>query len=165
MSCLLSQDSETAPQELQLDPIDLQSGSVLKEKFSSLKLDEFYDSQSKAKAKSPNTRKLAQSTLVLFGSTYVCEQAFSVMIHPENCHNETDTWRWCTGKKRVTNNTVPTENKVFFALYGMAFTCILYSFTQTLYIHLMLAQPICQISKLIVAPEPKSLHAPGVTSG
>ena len=36
-----SQDPETAQQELQLELIDLQSDSVLKKKFNSVKLDDF----------------------------------------------------------------------------------------------------------------------------
>ena len=41
VSCPLSQDPETAPQELQLELINLQSDSVLKEMFNSIKLDDF----------------------------------------------------------------------------------------------------------------------------
>ncbi|KAK7127116.1 hypothetical protein R3I94_018341 [Phoxinus phoxinus] len=77
VSCPLSLDSETAPQELQLELIDLQCDSVLKERFDSLNVDEFYASLNENKF--PNIRKLAQKMLVLFGSTYVCEQTFSVM--------------------------------------------------------------------------------------
>ncbi|KAK7134480.1 hypothetical protein R3I93_017791 [Phoxinus phoxinus] len=77
VSCPLSLDSETAPQELQLELIDLQCDSVLKERFDSLNVDEFYASLNETKF--PNIRKLAQKMLVLFGSTYVCEQTFSVM--------------------------------------------------------------------------------------
>ncbi|KAL7857346.1 hypothetical protein SRHO_G00162450 [Serrasalmus rhombeus] len=63
------EDPETAPQELQLELIDLQCDTVLKEKFNSLKLDEFYASLSTDKF--PNIRKMEQRMLVLFGSTYV----------------------------------------------------------------------------------------------
>lgn len=77
VSCPFSQDPETVPQELQLELIDLQCDMVLKDKFNSLKLDEFYASLSAAKF--PNIRRMAQRMLVLFGSTYVCEQTFSVM--------------------------------------------------------------------------------------
>lgn len=48
VSCPLSQDSETAQQELQMELIYLQCDSVLREKFNSLKLDEFYASLSTA---------------------------------------------------------------------------------------------------------------------
>jgi hypothetical protein len=77
VSCPLSRDPETAPQELQLELIDLQSDSVLKEKFNSLKLNDFYASLNEATF--PNLRKMAQKMLTLFGSTYVCEQTFSIM--------------------------------------------------------------------------------------
>ncbi|XP_027861956.1 general transcription factor II-I repeat domain-containing protein 2-like [Xiphophorus couchianus] len=77
VSCPLSQDPETAPHELQLELIDLQSDSVSKEKFRSLKLNDFYASLNEATF--PNLRRTAQKMLALFGSTYVCEQTFSVM--------------------------------------------------------------------------------------
>ncbi|KAJ8378190.1 hypothetical protein AAFF_G00245380 [Aldrovandia affinis] len=72
VACPLSQDPETAPEELQLELIDLQSDPVLKEKFNSLKLNDFYASLNEAAFP-------AQKMLVLFGSTYVCEQTFSIM--------------------------------------------------------------------------------------
>ncbi|KAJ8393026.1 hypothetical protein AAFF_G00069300 [Aldrovandia affinis] len=77
VACPLSQDPETAPEELQLELIDLQSDPVLKEKFNSLKLNDFYASLNEAAF--PNLRRTAQKMLVLFGSTYVCEQTFSIM--------------------------------------------------------------------------------------
>ena len=46
ISAPLSQVAATAPQELQLELIDLQSDYVLKEKFKTLKLNEFYASLS-----------------------------------------------------------------------------------------------------------------------
>ncbi|KAJ3584974.1 hypothetical protein NHX12_013697 [Muraenolepis orangiensis] len=70
VSCPLSQDPESAPQELQLELIDLQSDSVSKEKFKSLKLNDFYASLNETAF--PNLRRTAQKMLVLFGSTYVC---------------------------------------------------------------------------------------------
>lgn len=73
----LSQDPETAPEELQLELIDLQSDPALKGKFSSLKLNDFYASLNDAAF--PNLRRKAQMMLALFGSTFVCEQTFSVM--------------------------------------------------------------------------------------
>ena len=77
MSCPLSQDPKPAQPELQLELIDLQSDSVFKENFNSLKLNDFYASLNDATF--PNLRRTAQKMLVLFGSTYVCEQTFSVM--------------------------------------------------------------------------------------
>lgn len=77
VSCPFTQDPETAPQELPLELIDLQCDAVLKKKFNSLKLHEFHASLSAAKF--PDIQKMAQRILVLFGSTYVCEQTFSLM--------------------------------------------------------------------------------------
>lgn len=77
MACPLSQDPETAPEELQLELIDVQSDPVLKEKLNSLKLNDFYASLNEAAF--PNLPRTAQKMLPLFGSTYVCEQTFSVM--------------------------------------------------------------------------------------
>lgn len=77
VACPLSQDPETAPQEVQLELIDLQSDAVLKENFHSLPLKEFYASLKDDCF--PNLRGMAQKILALFGSTYVCEQTFSVM--------------------------------------------------------------------------------------
>ncbi|KAK0145774.1 General transcription factor II-I repeat domain-containing protein 2B [Merluccius polli] len=84
VSCPLSQDPETAPHELQLELIDLQSDSVSKEKFKSLKLNDFYASLNEATF--PNLRRTAQKMLALFGSTYVCEQTFSIMNFNKACH-------------------------------------------------------------------------------
>uniref|UniRef100_A0A8C8RDR1 HAT C-terminal dimerisation domain-containing protein n=1 Tax=Pelusios castaneus TaxID=367368 RepID=A0A8C8RDR1_9SAUR len=77
VACPLSQDPETAPQEVQLELIDLQSDAVLKENFHSLALKEFYSSLNEATF--PNLRGMAQNMLALFGSTYVCEQTFSII--------------------------------------------------------------------------------------
>ena len=73
----LSQVTVTAPQNLQLELIDLQSDYLLKDKFQVLKLNELYASLNDATF--PNIRKMAQRMLVLFGSTYICEQTFSLM--------------------------------------------------------------------------------------
>ena len=64
VSCPLSQDP--VPQELQLELIDLQSDSVLKEKFNSVKLNDFYASLNRATF--PNLRRIAQKMLTLFGA-------------------------------------------------------------------------------------------------
>lgn len=55
----------------------ISSMKLLWRRSSTLKLDEFYASLNAAKF--PNILKMAQRTLVLGGSTYVCEQTFSAM--------------------------------------------------------------------------------------
>ena len=79
----------TAPQELQLVLIDLQSDYLLKEKFQVLKLNEFYALLNDATF--PNMQKMAQRMLVLFGSTYICEQTFSLMNFNKSNHKSRST--------------------------------------------------------------------------
>ncbi|KAJ0057931.1 hypothetical protein NL108_004473 [Boleophthalmus pectinirostris] len=67
---------DNAPSDVQLELIDLQSDTVLAEDFKSASLLELYSSLKEENF--PNMRKHAQK-LVLFGSTYTCEQTFSVM--------------------------------------------------------------------------------------
>uniref|UniRef100_A0A674JT19 HAT C-terminal dimerisation domain-containing protein n=1 Tax=Terrapene triunguis TaxID=2587831 RepID=A0A674JT19_9SAUR len=77
VSCPLSLDYKKAPQELQLELIDIQCDSTLKEKNNSEKQDEFYASMSETKF--PNIRKVAQKIFVLFSYTCVCKQTFSLL--------------------------------------------------------------------------------------
>ncbi len=77
VSCPLSFDSEKAPPNTQLELIDMQCDSTLKEKFQTAPVNQFYASLGEFFF--PNIKKHAQRILVLFGSTYVCEQTYSVM--------------------------------------------------------------------------------------
>ena len=70
-------DFEKAPDAIQLELIDLQCDSTLKEKFQSESIDKFYALLNTSKF--ANLRKMAMKLLVLFGSTYICEQTFSTM--------------------------------------------------------------------------------------
>ncbi|KAJ8259903.1 hypothetical protein GJAV_G00174760 [Gymnothorax javanicus] len=68
---------DNAPSDVQLELIDLQSDAILAELFKSGSLLDFYSSLKEENF--PNMRRHAQKILVLFGSTYICEQTFSVM--------------------------------------------------------------------------------------
>ena len=68
---------DNAPSDVQLELIDLQSDAVLAEHFKSGSLLDFYSSLKEENF--PNMRRHAQKMLVLFGSTYICEQTFSIM--------------------------------------------------------------------------------------
>lgn len=71
-------DYEKAPDTIQLELIDLQCDSQLKDKFQqSERIYEFYASLSETKF--ANLRDMAMKLLVLFGSTYICEQTVSTM--------------------------------------------------------------------------------------
>ncbi|PVD37222.1 hypothetical protein C0Q70_04217 [Pomacea canaliculata] len=77
LSSPFTTDFEKVPDGLQLELIDLQCDSTLKEKFQSESIDKLYASLNESKF--ANLRKMAMKLLVLFGSTYICEQTFSTM--------------------------------------------------------------------------------------
>lgn len=64
------------PVDIQLEIIDLQCDSQLKDKFASVGLDTFYKFLLPGY---PKLTALAAKVLCMFGTTYICEQAFSVM--------------------------------------------------------------------------------------
>ena len=70
-------DFGRVPDALQLELIDLQCDNTLKAKFHSVSIDKFYALLDKSKF--VNLKKMAMKLLVLFGSTYICEQTFSTM--------------------------------------------------------------------------------------
>lgn len=70
-------DVESAPDNLQLELIDLQCKSVLKDSFNPENVVQFFKSLSKSMF--PNLRNFAKEMVVMFASTYVCEQTFSIM--------------------------------------------------------------------------------------
>ena len=74
---LRSAEADSAPENIQLELLDLQADNDLKEKFRSVLLMEFYGSLPAAAF--PHLRNFAAKLLSLFGSTYICEQAFSCM--------------------------------------------------------------------------------------
>ena len=80
---------DNAPSDVQLELIDLQSDALLKEKYAAGSLLEFYSSLKKEKF--PNLRRHAQKMFVLFGSTYICEQTFSLMKFNKSKHRSSLT--------------------------------------------------------------------------
>ena len=86
---------DTSPTDLQLELIDLQSDAVIGELFKTISLTRFYaylDEQN-----FPKIRSHAQKMFVLFESTYVCEQTFSVMKYNKSRHRSslTDSQQSC----------------------------------------------------------------------
>ena len=77
VSSPLTFDTENAPGNIQLKLIELQCDSTLKEKFKTERIDRFYALLNKSKF--VNLKKMAMKLLVLFGSTYICEQTFLTM--------------------------------------------------------------------------------------
>jgi hypothetical protein len=68
---------DNTPTDLQLELIDLQSDAVIGELFRTMSLTRFYASLDEQNLQ--KIRSHAQKMFVLFGSTSVCEQTFSVM--------------------------------------------------------------------------------------
>ena len=77
-----SMDPEEVPIQLQLEVIELQALFVYKTKHRESSLLDFYRSLNSDKYK--NLVQLAKKTLSIFGSTYICEQTFSIMNMSKN---------------------------------------------------------------------------------
>ena len=130
VSCPLSHVPETEQPELQLELIDLQSDSVFKEKFNSLKLNDVYASLNKVTF--PNRRRTAQKMLVFFCSTCVCEQTFSVMNINKSRHRSklTDqhlksTLRIATTKKTADfDSLAKTRDQQHCSLWNCCFSSV-----------------------------------------
>lgn len=79
VSSLFSFDCKKAPQDVQLELIDIQWDQALNQKFTPSTLDNFCGSLKEPQFR--NMRRQAQRMLILFGSTYVCEQNMLFIIH------------------------------------------------------------------------------------
>ena len=79
-SCPFSVKIEEVPENLQMEFIDFQSSSDLKEKFNNFSLLDFYKTYV-SKEKYQRIHRLAVFMTLLFGNTYLCKQAFSRMNH------------------------------------------------------------------------------------
>ena len=69
-------NASDAPDKLQIELIELQCSAPLKDKFESDGLESFYQCLT---PKYTNMTAFASKILCMFGTTYLCEQAFSVM--------------------------------------------------------------------------------------
>ncbi|KAG1927222.1 EPM2A-interacting protein [Pimephales promelas] len=106
-------DSDQVPPDAQLELIDMQCDPSLKEKFTSSSLDRFYGALSEGKF--PNMRRHAQRMLVLFGSTYVCEQTFSVMNFNKSRYRSRLTDAHLSSVLRIsTSNTTPDFDELVY---------------------------------------------------
>ena len=82
LSSPFTTEVDSALENLQLELLDLQASNDLKEKFKSVSLPDFYKSLSDDLF--PNLKNFAAKFLTLFGSTYMCEQAFSSLNKSKN---------------------------------------------------------------------------------
>lgn len=107
VSAPFSFDSDQAPPDAQLELIDMQCDPTLKEKFTSSSLDRFYGALNEGKF--PNMRRHAQRMLVLFGSTYVCEQTFSVMNFNKSRYRSRLTDGHLSSVLRISTSNMTTD--------------------------------------------------------
>ena len=75
-STIFSINIDLVPRDMQMEVIEIQCNSNLKAKFLEVGFPEFYKY---LPSNFKNTRKFALEIISMFGSTYLCEQLFSVM--------------------------------------------------------------------------------------
>ena len=76
-------DVNTAPHEMQMEIIELQSSNMLKAKYDSVPIANFYKGYVQ-KSTYPHLFDYAKRVMCMFGSTYCCEQLFSKMNYTKN---------------------------------------------------------------------------------
>ncbi|XP_029448954.1 general transcription factor II-I repeat domain-containing protein 2-like [Rhinatrema bivittatum] len=107
VACPLACHYEEAPVELQLELIDLQCDPSLKEKCRSEKPAAFYASLSDTDF--PKIREAAQKVLVLFGSTYLCEQTFSLLKCNRLCYRSWLSDRCLSSVLRISTTSLTPD--------------------------------------------------------
>jgi len=95
-SCPISVKIKEVPENLQMECIDLQCSSDLRQMFKDFPLLEFYKKYV-SKEKYQRIHRLAVFVTSLFGSTYLCKQVFSRMNHVKSPY-EITTFRQSYGK-------------------------------------------------------------------
>lgn len=107
ISCPFTCDVDNAPTDVQLELIDLQSEAILAEHFKSGTLLDFYSSLKEEKF--PNMRRRAQKMFVLFGSTYICEQTFSVMRFNKSRYRSSLTDNHLSAALRISTSDIQPD--------------------------------------------------------
>ncbi|XP_068233533.1 general transcription factor II-I repeat domain-containing protein 2-like [Palaemon carinicauda] len=104
-------DVETAAEELQVELIDLQADNSLKRLFENKPLVEFYASLHSEKF--INLKNFARKMFVIFASTYICEQTFSILKVNKSKNRSLLTDSNLQSVLRIsTSNLTPNFNKL-----------------------------------------------------
>lgn len=112
---------DNASSDVQMELIGLQSDTLLAEHFRSVSLLDFHSSLKEENF--PHLRSHAQRILVLFGSTSVCEQTFSVMKFNKSKHGSSVTEDHLSAVLRIAtsdiqpdfNALVQTQNRLDYS--------------------------------------------------
>jgi hypothetical protein len=107
-SSLFNIDVEKVPSKYQMEIIDIQSNSDLKNAFFTVDIHKFYKSYV-SKSKFPLLTANAKKMMSLFGSTYVCEQLFSTMNLIKNDHRSRLGDGRLESCVRVAISSIPTD--------------------------------------------------------
>ncbi|CAM4637920.1 unnamed protein product, partial [Lepidochelys kempii] len=100
-----SVDPEEVPLDLQLEVIEFQCSAVYRNKHRESSLRDFYKSLDNEKYK--NFIEVALKTFSIFGSTYICEQTFSIMNMNKNKQHSSLTDDHLEDMKISTSNMTP----------------------------------------------------------
>jgi len=112
---------EHVPSNIQLELIELQSTNVLKDSFKPENVILFFKSLSNDLY--PNLKDFAKSMLVMFASTYVCEQTFSIMKHNKSDLRSQMTDEHLAAVLRIaTTNMQPNFDKLVYDFKQLHFS-------------------------------------------
>lgn len=101
-------DVDTVPEDFQMEVIDMQNNTDLKNVFFSVNIENFYKSYVSPE-KFPLLTKNAKQMMSLFGSTYVCEQLFSTMKLIKNDHRSRLSDARLESCVRVATSSIPAD--------------------------------------------------------
>ncbi|KAL4705111.1 hypothetical protein ACJJTC_009742 [Scirpophaga incertulas] len=106
-------EASQAPVHLQMELIDVQSDSILKEKFKEVNALTFYTQYFKSLDNYPELKKHAARILCMFGGTYLCEHMFFDMKINKNKHRTRLTNEHLQSVlKIITTNMIPDINEL-----------------------------------------------------
>ncbi|KAG6926376.1 GTF2I repeat domain containing 2 [Chelydra serpentina] len=106
-----SVDPEEVPLDLQFEVIELQCSAIYRNKHRESSLRDFYKSLDNEKYK--NLIEVALKTFSIFGSTYICEQTFSIMSMNKNKQRSSLADNHLEDIMKIsTSNMAPEYNKL-----------------------------------------------------
>ena len=103
-----SVDVNSAPHELQMKIIELQSSDMLKAQFDSVPIANFYK-EYVPKSTFPHLHDNARRVMCLFGSTYCCEQLFSKMNYTKNKLRNCLSDRHLNDELQISSTNLPVD--------------------------------------------------------